>query len=218
MPGRNRVTHSVEPSRWIAILAPLIATMLFACGDAPAAASASSSGLTQGAAPVVCNGLISDGCFEDRGLGWTERSAHGHALISNFNPHTGKWGAFLGGANNADDVLSQQIDLPSDKIITALAWWASATEEPGIGFDRMTLSVLRPDGELLRDLWTVDSSAAVNQWDLAEVDLTQYAGQTVRLRFRATTNGSSPTDFYVDDISIMTRSVALRLYLPTVLR
>ena len=218
MSGRNRVTHSVKLSRWIAILAALTEIVLFSFGDAPIAASTGSSGFMQDTTPAVCGELVSDGCFEARGANWRERSAGGHPLISHYYPHTGQWGAFLGGTNNADDLLSQQIVLPSDTIITAMVWWAIATEEPGVGFDRMTMSVLHPDGTLLRDLFTVDSSAMVNQWDQVEANLTQYAGQTVMLRFRAMTNGSSPTDFYVDDVSIMTRSVALRLYLPTVLR
>jgi hypothetical protein len=193
--------------------------LLFAgSGDPPAAASTGSIDAAQGFGPVACGGVISDGCFEAQGLGWTQRSAHGHTLIHRYYPRTGQWGALLGGANDAEDGLSQQIDLPADKIITVLAWWAVATEEPGVGFDRLTLSALRPDGALLRDLWIVDSSAAANQWDLAEADLTPYAGQTVTLRLRAITNGSSPTDFYVDDVSIAVRSAALRLYLPAVLR
>ena len=98
------------------------------------------------------------------------------------------------------------------------AWWAIATEEPGAGFDRMTISLFQPNGALLQDLFTVDSSATVNQWDQVEADLTQYAGQTIVLRFRVTTNASSPTDFYVDDISVVACPPAKRIYLPIVLR
>ena len=156
------------------------------------------------AAPATCTELISDGGFEAQSIDWTQSSAGGYNLISNFRPRTGSWGAYLGGANNADDRLSQQIIVPSSAISVSLtAWWSIATEETGVGFDQMAVSVLQPNGTLLRDLFTADSSSAVNQWDQAEADLTQFAGQTIVLRFRATTNASSPTDFYVDDVSVV---------------
>jgi hypothetical protein len=169
-------------------------------------------------APATCSELVSDGGFEARGVGWTQSSTGGYNLISDFQPHTGSWGAYLGGTNNADDRLSQQIIVPSNAISVSLSiWWAIATEEPGIGFDRMTASVLQPNGALLRDLFIVDSSSAVNQWGLAEADLTQYAGQTIVLRFRATTNASSLTDFYVDDVSVIScSSTAISTVTPTV--
>jgi hypothetical protein len=168
-----------------------------------ASGAADGPSLARSAAPAACTEIISNGGFEAQGVGWTQSSAGAYNLISNFHPHAGSWGAYLGGTNNADDHLSQQIIVPSNAISVSLtAWWSIATEEPEVGFDRMTVSVLQPNGALLRDLFTIDSSSAVNQWDQTEADLTQYAGQTIVLRFRATTNASSPTDFYVDDVSV----------------
>ena len=216
MSEQNRGKRSGKPKRWAAILAVLAATLLFPLNSA----SAADSKLTQGVSPMACSELVLDGGFEDQGAIWTESSTGGYNLISNFHPRTGSWGAYLGGTNNADDRLSQQIILPSNAISVSLAaWWSIATEELNVGFDRMTVSVLQPNGTLLGDLFTIDSSAAVNQWNQAEADLTQYAGQTVVLRFRATTNASSPTDFYVDDVSVVACSSAVtRIYLPIVMR
>ena len=210
------------PRRWTAVLIALIAlsaTVLSLLTVVSVSGAADVSGQARNAAPIACAELITNGGFEAQGAGWTQSSAGGFNLISTFYPRTGSWGAYLGGANNADDRLSQQIIVPSNPISVSLtAWWAIATEEPGAGFDRMTISLLQPNGALLQDLFTVDSSATVNLWDQAEADLTQYAGQTIVLRFRATTNASSPTDFYVDDISVVACPPAKRIYLPIVLR
>jgi hypothetical protein len=210
------------PRRWTTVLIALIAlsaTVLSLLTVVSVAGAADVSDQARNAAPIACAELISNGGFEAQGTGWTQSSVGGFDLISTFYPRTGSWGAYLGGANNADDRVSQQIIVPSNPISVSLtAWWAIATEEPGAGFDRMTISLLQPNGALLQDLFTVDSSATVNLWDQAEADLTQYAGQTIVLRFRATTNASSPTDFYVDDISVVACPPAKRIYLPLVLR
>ena len=79
------------------------------------------------AAPTACAELITNGGFEAQGAGWTQSSAGGFNLISTFYPRTGSWGAYLGGTNNADDRLSQQIIVPSNPISVSLtAWWAIA--------------------------------------------------------------------------------------------
>ena len=209
------------PRRWTAVLIALIALSAAELSFLKAASVSGSTEVTdriQSAAPADCTELISDGGFEAQSIDWTQSSAGGYNLISNFYPRTGSWGAYLGGANNADDRLSQQIIVPSSAISVSLtAWWSIATEETGVGFDQMAVSVLQPNGTLLRDLFTADSSSAVNQWDQAEADLIQFAGQTIVLRFRATTNASSPTDFYVDDVSVVAcLSAATATIAPTV--
>ena len=156
------------------------------------------------AASTAYTELLVNGGFEEGTAGWTQSSSGGYDLINNFNPRSGTWGAYLGGIDNADDRLSQQVTLPGDiTSITLHVWWAIATEETGGGFDTLTISLLKPDGTLLADLQTIDNSAPVNVWDEAVIDLTTYARQTVTLRFAAQTDASNPTDFYVDDVSVV---------------
>ncbi len=164
---------------------------------------------------VICGERLINGGFEQGSLGWSQSSAAGHDLISDFYPRSGAWAAYLAGTNNADDRLSQTITLPANAISSILtAWWAIATEEPEVGFDRLTASVLNADGELLADLWTADSSAMVNVWAPIEADLLAYRGRTVILRLRAITDASNPTDFYVDDVSLLVCAPMQVVYLP----
>ena len=156
-----------------------------------------------GPAPASCTELLQDGGFEAGGQGWLQQSVQGYDLISDFNPHTGRLGAYLAGVNEADDRLSQQVDLPAGATVILQAWWFLATAETAGSFDTMTVSLLRPNGELLADLVTVDNTADVGIWDQLLLDLTPYAGQTVVLRFRAVTDATNISDFYVDDVSVV---------------
>lgn len=202
------------PRRWVIPLIVLIGfTAAALLGRAPAA------GASLGSGGPVCDERIANGGFEDGNTGWSQTSARGNDLISNFHPHSGTWGAYLGGVNDADDRITQQITLPAAATsITLTAWWAIATEEAGVGFDRMTVSLLKPDHTLLANLLSVDSSATVNVWEQAELDLTDYRGQTVILQIHATTDASNLTDFYVDDVSLAVCRPTTTVFLPIITR
>jgi hypothetical protein len=170
-----------------------------------------------GAVPAGCTELIQNGGFEDGGEGWQQTSSGGYELISDFNPRTGSLGAYLAGYDEADDRLSQQVDLPADTIITLRAWWHLDTEETAGAFDQMTVSLLQPGGNGLADLVTVDTTAPEGIWDEIVVDLSAYAGQTVVLRFAAQTDVSNVSHFYIDDVGIRA-CVRERTFLPMIVR
>ena len=154
------------------------------------------------AAATGCSEVLRDGSFEAGGQGWLQYSAQGYELISDFNPRGGRLGAYLAGVNNADDRLSQQVTLPVGSS-TLRAWWYLATAETASAFDRMSVTLQRPDGSWLADLIIVDNTAPVGIWDEIVVDLSPYAGQTVLLRFTGHTDGTNISDFYLDDISVV---------------
>lgn len=157
-----------------------------------------------GASPRACAELLANGGFEAGSAGWSQSSLGGYDLISDFNPRTGELGAYLGGANDADDRLSQAITLPAAAASTTLtAWWSIATDETGGAFDSLTIAVHRPDGSRLALLGTVDNTADLNLWQEFQADLQPWAGQPVVLVLEAQTDGSNPTDFYVDDVSVI---------------
>jgi len=179
------------------------------------------SALAYGAAAADCTELIQNGGFEDGDVGWQQTSAGGYDLINNFNPRTGSLGAYLAGYNKADDRLTQQVALPAGTL-TLSAWWSLDTTEAAGAFDQMTVSLLGPDGvSWLADLVTVDNTAPVGAWDEIVIDLSSYAGQTVTLSFTATTDDTNPSDFYLDDISIVACAASptlWRTYLPITIR
>ncbi|HSN75684.1 MAG TPA: hypothetical protein VL334_11455 [Anaerolineae bacterium] len=152
---------------------------------------------------ATCQELLINGNFEAGSAGWTQSSAGGYDLISQFNPRTGRWGAYLAGANNADDRLSQPVLLPQDAVtITLRLWWSLESEEPPVPADTLTLSLLQPNGVLLVDLWQVDNTVTLGIWDEIVIDLKAYAGQSVVVRFQALSGSFDLTDFYLDDVSV----------------
>lgn len=205
-PAKNR--HRI--TGLLSVLAA--AALLIARPTLPAAHTAAAQAPT-------CRELLVNGGFEEGDTGWSQTSAGGYNLISGFYPRTGNLGAFLGGANQADDWLSQPIALPAGVVSATLSfWWAIATEEPpDTAFDRLTVSLHRTDDTLLADLTTIDNNAIENQWDQAEFDLTSYGGQSLTLKFHATTDANNITDFYVDDVSLVV-CPASKTYLPVLFR
>lgn len=177
------------------------------------------AGTSTGAA---CSDTLINGGFEAGQSGWTQSSAGGFDLISDFNPRSGVWGAYLAGYDDADDRLSQTLDLPSGTITATLRlWWMLETEEAGLGNDHLDLALLRPNGTTLADLWTGDDSAPTGIWSEVVIDLTPYAGQQVRLQLRAATNSLDLTDFYADDITLTVctpGNAAQRRFLPLIVR
>lgn len=152
---------------------------------------------------VACRELLVNGDFETGPSGWTQTSAGGYDLISQFNPRGGLRGAYLAGANDADDQLSQPVLLPADAIsLTLRLWWSLESEEPPVPADTLILSLLQPGGVLLTELWRVDNTAAPGVWDETTFDLTAYASQSVIVRFQARSNSFDLTDFYLDDLSL----------------
>ena len=152
--------------------------------------------------PASCAQLVQNGGFESGIAGWHAFSAQGYELVSGFNPHTGELGAYLGGVNDADDRLSQELALPAGSTLTLDAWWYLTTAETADVFDTLTVALLRSDGTVLATAATLDNTAPVGQWNLLTLDLTPYAGQNVTLRFSARTDLSNVTDFYLDDIDL----------------
>jgi hypothetical protein len=78
-------------------------------------------------------------------------------------------------------------------------------EHPGPPFDYLRAQLYQPDGTTVITTTTTlnDKSAYDWHWNLATADLSLYAGQAVELRFWATTDATNPTNFFVDDVSIV---------------
>lgn len=160
---------------------------------------------TARAVPTACVEMVQNGGFESgSGVGWQEYSLQDHELVSQYNPRSGEWGAFLGGVNEVDDRLSQAVTLPEGASLTLTVWWSLATDEqPYERYDTLTLSLHRPDGSLLATLTTMDNTAEENIWEKLTFDLTSYAGQNLTIRFAASTDLSDASDFYLDDITLL---------------
>ena len=189
-------------TRWVALLA--LAALLVA--------SVSSLAVAQ---PSNCVNLVSDGSFES-GSGWQTSTNGSYALITDFQAHSGVKAAQLAGIDNASDQLPLALNLPADKpAVTVAFWWQVESEEVSGEFDGMTVAAADAAGNLLRSLVTLDSASSGAQWQQSSLDLSEFSGQSIQLKFLAQSDSTLVSDFFVDDVTVSACGAAEhRVFLP----
>jgi subtilisin family serine protease len=160
------------------------------------------------------NELIVSGGFEPTVTGWTTSGAA--RLSTGGVQHTGVGYAYLGKANGAAGTLSQQLTIPAGTNPQLSFWLNVTSDEPATGAadDRMFVEVLSTSGTRLATLATysnVDNSAPGGYRLASGLRLGAYAGQTIRLQFRAATDAANITAFRIDDVSVSNAAAAKEL-------
>jgi Viral BACON domain len=152
------------------------------------------------------NELIVNGGFEGSAAPWTLTG--GAVRSTGGNQHSGTGYLILGGVNNASQSAFQQITIPSGTSPSLNFWLniTSAETTTVTQFDRFFVEVRSTSGTLLATLATfsnLNKVTAANAYTLrGAFNLSSFAGQTVRIQFRATTDVSLITSFRVDDVSV----------------
>jgi Subtilase family/Bacterial Ig domain/Peptidase inhibitor I9 len=148
--------------------------------------------------------LVANGGFESGTASWV---MSGNAYFSNGgNGHSGTGYSVLGFYDNASGTEYQTIAIPSTATAN-LTFWLNVTSSETTTttvFDRFFVEVRSTSGTLLATLGTfsnLNKTASVVYTQRA-FSLAAFRGQTVRVQFRATTDGSLPTAFRVDDVSL----------------
>jgi hypothetical protein len=124
------------------------------------------------------------------------------------NHRSGTGYLILGGVDNASQSAFQQITIPSGTSPSLNFWLniTSAETTTTTQFDRFFVEVRSTSGALLATLATfsnLNKVTAPNAYTLrGAFNLSSFAGQTVRIQFRATTDVSLITSFRVDDVSV----------------
>jgi lysyl endopeptidase len=168
--------------------------------------------LNPAAAPAFGSNVLANPGFESGSASWTQSSSSGLGIITNdpANARSGSNYAWLGGNNNLTDTLYQDVTVPAG--VARLQYWYRIQTQETLGgeFDTMTIAVLnRTTGAVLRTLVSYSNLTPTGSWVQGPyLDLSPWAGQTVRLRFRATTDGSETTSFRIDDIAITAATMA----------
>lgn len=153
-----------------------------------------------------CAQPIQNGDFEAGSAYWT---LGGITTISTRTPHSGSYSAWLGGYNNANDTLYQTITIPStgptgQPVVSAWLgyYWYMTTEETSHSWDYLYVKIRDAYGNDLTTLETLSDGSTANTWGFSSFDVSAYIGQTVQVYFRATTDGSYKTSFFIDDVSL----------------
>lgn len=159
----------------------------------------------------VCSNLLANGDFEGGRTGWTESASRGYALICSgtscgapVSPHTGSVVAWLGGASNEADQLSQTLTLPPGQK-SVLSFWLRTISSDRCGRDFGYVRVL--SNGVTKSIKTISLCTSTNSvWTKVNIDLSFYAGQSIALIFRATTDGSWVSSMFVDDTQVVSGS------------
>ncbi len=157
--------------------------------------------------PGACTQQVGNGGFETGSAApWVQSSSGGYNLIDSSKPHSGVYGAYLGGYNNGTDTLYQQVSIPNTATAATLTyWWQQTTQETGTtAYDKLVVQVLNTSGTVLGTLQTISNASVAGTWTQVSYNLSAYKGQTVRIQYKATLDASLTTDFYVDEVSLTT--------------
>ncbi len=197
---------SAQPYRF-----PLDATSLSNGAHALVAVAFDAAGNSTASAPVsftVSNSfdqlLINPG-FEQDTLGWTDDPSNINFPVSS-GPRTGQGFAWLNGYGTTHiDRLWQDVTIPAGVTQAALTFFLNITTAETTTTavrDTLTLQVRDTSGTVLGTVATWSNLDATLGYSQQSVDLTAYAGQTVRIFAEGSENASLATNFQVDDFSL----------------
>lgn len=169
--------------------------------------SSSGGGGTGGGGGGTSTQLINNGGFESGNTSWTETSSGGYEIVDSSSSslhHSGSASAWLCGYDNCTDSIYQQITVPSTANTVTLTFWTYVnTQESGsTAYDHFYAQIQSSSGTLLATVKSL-SNATASGWQQTTFDLSSYKGKTVRIYFKGTTDYSNPTNFFLDDVSVV---------------
>jgi len=150
-------------------------------------------------------GGIVNGDFESGSTGWTEYSTHGLSTITSslpVAPHSGSYGAWLGGVNSEENYVQQQVTVPSSTPYIVYWQWIASTDICGYDFGGVVINGTEVD------LYDLCATTITGGWVTHSVNLSAYAGQSVTLQIRVETGSSDWSNLYVDDVSLQASALA----------
>lgn len=151
---------------------------------------------------TTCYNALNNSGFESgRDGSWTESAVPSNdALIGQYGvPHSGTWHAFLGYYNRETDDLYQTVAIPNGATASLAYWYRIYSVESNCDRD---YAHIRIDGATVRS-YGLCTTSATPQYVQSTLDLGAYAnGNNHEIRFRATTNANTRSDFYLDDVTL----------------
>jgi hypothetical protein len=143
---------------------------------------------------------VTNGNFESGSVTWAEFSSNNvYPIIYSVSqglpvtPVSGDYAAWMGGLNNEVSYVQQSVTVPANAPYLRFYRWMGSGDAPGYDFGRVKINGTT--------VLTFDLSQNTSGWVIHSVSLAAYAGQSVTLRFEATTDGSLISSWLLDDVS-----------------
>ncbi|MBI1929575.1 cadherin-like domain-containing protein, partial [Candidatus Poribacteria bacterium] len=158
--------------------------------------------------------LVTNGGFESQSTGWV-LSGNFYADSRFTKPHSGAGYAYVSNpdgtsGDNLNGSIYQSVTIPANTTSATLTFWYNITsqETGNTANDVLKITIQNSTGSVLATVATYsnlnkDPAAGNPYYHQKTFDMTLYKGQTVRVHFLGTTNGSLPTTFRIDDVGIL---------------
>lgn len=161
-------------------------------------------------APGQSNRVQNSG-FESGSSIWVQHSSSGINPITSSTAAHGRngssWYAWFGAANGLTEYIYQDIWIPANATKATIDFWyqiSTSETSSSACFDKLDVQIRKPsDGSVQATLKGLCNLNATSSWtDPGPFDVTAYAGQTIRLYFASSTDGTLPSSFFIDDVTL----------------
>ena len=154
--------------------------------------------------------LVNGNFEQGPNVGWVESSNYtGFTLVTNdfddnqLTPHSGAFAAWLGGVNDEEAIITQQVTVPTGQPFLRY-YYIIGSQETLCGFDEGGVAV---NGNPLQLYGLCDANESAD-WVLDSIDLSAFKGQSVTLQFFTFTDGSFNSNLFIDDVSFAASAAA----------
>jgi kumamolisin len=148
--------------------------------------------------------LIVNGGFENESAGWAENDGQDQfgELVNSGGAHTGLNSVWLCGYNYCDDAIWQIFKVPTNVTTVTLSYYVNVTRK---GF-------LRTNDHFYARIYDITGGGTLIvqtltdtpfSWRQVTFDLSSYKGHVLNLQFSADSDGTYPTTYKVDDVSVL---------------
>src|SRR5262249_28510205 len=148
--------------------------------------------------------LIVNGGFETSSSPWVLSGSGAFYTNNGSYPHGGLGYIYFGINNSVTGQTYQTVAIPSTATGSLTFWfYCSSSEGTTTAYDFLYVEVRNTSGTLLQTLATYSNKDKTTPgvYSQKSFSLAAYAGQTIRLQFRTTTDVSLSTTFRIDDVS-----------------
>jgi hypothetical protein len=150
---------------------------------------------------VTCANALTNPSFESGNLsGWTATPSVGLMSASCFD---GRYCLWLGSSVGGEDDIYQAISIrPGATLHLNFAWAVVTSEGAPERRDTLAVEIRSATGQLLKTAQTLDNRNAQPYWATSDMDLNEFAGQTIQLHFRGRNDSANLTYFFVDKVNL----------------
>ncbi|GAA3004553.1 M28 family peptidase [Actinokineospora diospyrosa] len=171
-------------------------------GVGSATRSATYNLTVSGTNPGNCTGsnVIANGGFESGTSPWTTTSGVVDSSAQEA-PHGGSYKAWLNGwGSTRTDSAAQTVTIPAGCTNSTLTYWLRITtaETENVQYDKLTVTV---GGTTVASYSNVDAGGSYVQ---RTINVGQFAGQSVTVKFNGVEDASLQTSFLIDDVALQT--------------